>query len=170
MPGLFAFHIRLDEERYGDAESFSESERRPLNEGERRRRGPSINRVELMGNLARNPLEKTTKAGTKFATFSMFTNVEYRRGDGSFGEHQELHEIHVFGGLATFVVSNCEKGSKVLVSGRLHYLGGQLRPDGLRTPKIATISADLVQPIARARRQQETDEEPNESEEKSHFA
>ena len=58
----------------------------------------------------------------------------------------------------------------MLVSGRLHYLGGQLRPDGLRTPKIATISADLVQPIARARRQQETDEEPNESEEKSHFA
>ena len=46
-------------------------------------------------------------------------------------------------------------GSRVFVVGRLHYEGGQVRPDGSRSTRVASITADSV--VALSRRQQNAD-------------
>uniref|UniRef100_A0A7E4ZYJ1 Single-stranded DNA-binding protein n=1 Tax=Panagrellus redivivus TaxID=6233 RepID=A0A7E4ZYJ1_PANRE len=115
----------------------------------KRRNAYSLNRVELVGGVAENPVSRVSRNGSEYITFGLFTNVDYRKNDGSFGEHVELHSIHVFGGLAKFVQHNVTRGSRVFVSGRLHYEGGQPRPDGSRAPRVASITADNLLPISR---------------------
>lgn len=39
-----------------------------------------------------------------------------------------------------------------MVIGRLHYEGGAVRPDGTRSPRNASITADTILPISRPQR------------------
>ncbi|KAI6174181.1 Single-stranded DNA-binding protein, mitochondrial [Aphelenchoides besseyi] len=116
----------------------------------RRRRSVNLNRVELLGGVANDPVERTGRTGTPYCTFDMFTNVEYKRNDGSFEERVELHNILVFGGMANYVIKNIQRGTRVFVSGRLHYTGGNLGVAGQRLPRTACIVAELAQPIAKS--------------------
>ena len=43
-------------------------------------------------------------------TFTLFTNVDFRKADGSVGEHNEMHSVHVFGNQANFIKNNLTKG------------------------------------------------------------
>ncbi|KAI6243677.1 Single-stranded DNA-binding protein, mitochondrial [Aphelenchoides fujianensis] len=116
----------------------------------RRRRATNLNNVQLLGGVANDPVERVGRTGNAYCTFDMFTNVEYRRTDGSTDERVELHNIFVFGGNANYVLKNVQKGTRVFLSGRLHYTGGNLGVAGQRIPRSACIVADIVQPIAKA--------------------
>uniref|UniRef100_A0AC34RSB4 Single-stranded DNA-binding protein n=1 Tax=Panagrolaimus sp. JU765 TaxID=591449 RepID=A0AC34RSB4_9BILA len=115
----------------------------------RRRRGLNLNRVELIGGVAENPVVRVSRNGSEYVTFGMFTNVEFRKQDGSFGEHTELHSIHVFGPQVNFVKNNVTKGSRVFLVGRLYYDGGDVRADGTRAPRTASITAETIAPLSR---------------------
>jgi single-stranded DNA-binding protein len=41
----------------------------------------------------------------------MFTNVEYRKSNGSFDENVELHNVLIFGKQVDYVRRNVEKGN-----------------------------------------------------------
>uniref|UniRef100_A0A914XX62 Uncharacterized protein n=1 Tax=Panagrolaimus superbus TaxID=310955 RepID=A0A914XX62_9BILA len=115
----------------------------------RRRNALSINRVELVGGCGDFPVARVSRTGVEYVTFNLFTNIDFRKGDGSSVERVEMHNIHVFGNQANFVKNNLVKGSRVLVIGRLHYEGGTMRPDGTRSPRNASISAETILPINR---------------------
>ncbi|CAD5220533.1 unnamed protein product [Bursaphelenchus xylophilus] len=123
-----------------DEDPAERPHRRPL---------PSVNRIELIGGVASDIRLNQTQNGKDIASFTVATNVEVRRVDGSLAEFTDFHNVTVFGPLVKFVQNNLQKGSRVVINGRLSYIGGVADELGNRTPKQAVITAELVQPLAR---------------------
>lgn len=80
----------------------------------------SLNRVQLIGNLTRDPEMRYTPQGTAVCTFGMATNRTWVPSDG--GERQEeteYHRIVAWAKLAEICSQLLYKGRKVYVEGRL---------------------------------------------------
>lgn len=74
----------------------------------------SLNKVQLIGNLAADPEVRFTKDGKPVANFRMATNAKY--GDK---EYVEWHRITVWGKLAETCGEYLTKGRQVYIEGRL---------------------------------------------------
>ena len=78
----------------------------------------SWNRVELIGNLTRDPEMRYTPTGTAVATFSIATNRTYM-SDGERKEEADFHRVVAWGKLAELCSQLLKKGNRTFVSGRL---------------------------------------------------
>ncbi|VDL85053.1 unnamed protein product [Nippostrongylus brasiliensis] len=116
---------------------------------ERRGNAYSMNRVEIVGGVANDPLFKTAKNDRPFALLNVITNSRLRLANGEYRDQTERHTITAFGRTAEFVANNIKKGQRVLVNARLHYTGGQLDENGVRSPRQTHLHAETVQPLAR---------------------
>ncbi|HMN06453.1 MAG TPA: single-stranded DNA-binding protein [Flavobacteriales bacterium] len=77
------------------------------------------NRVQLMGNLGKDPDVREYDGGKKMARFSLATNERFPYGDGQFKEDTQWHGIVAWGRLAEQVAQQLKKGSRVSLQGRL---------------------------------------------------
>ncbi|MFH4979783.1 hypothetical protein AB6A40_006492 [Gnathostoma spinigerum] len=125
-------------------ELFSESADEPAF---RRRHAFSLNRVELIGGLSDDPVTRVARTGTPYAAFNVITNREYRNQSGEQMNETERHAVCVFGRAANFVTRVMHKGTRVYLTGRLHYNSIE-RDDGTRM-RIPVVLAEIVQPLAR---------------------
>jgi single-strand DNA-binding protein len=107
----------------------------------------SINRVVLVGRIARDPESRQTNNGMEVVDFTMA--VDRRKGRG--GEEQEPHWFRVtaFGQTADYVLQYVGKGQRVAISGRLEHRKYQDR-DGNNREAISIV-ADNVQGLDRPR-------------------
>lgn len=81
----------------------------------------SINKVQLLGNLTREPEIKETANG-KLARLSLATNRRYRDRDGQMQDATQYHDIVVFQErLVEVIESYCEKGTQIFVEGALEH-------------------------------------------------
>lgn len=78
----------------------------------------SWNRVELIGNLTRDPEIRYTPQGTAVATFSIATNRTFV-SDGERREEADFHRVVAWNKLAELCGQLLKKGNRVFVSGRL---------------------------------------------------
>lgn len=78
----------------------------------------SWNKVELIGNLTRDPELRYTPSGTAVATFSIATNRTYM-SDGERKEEADFHRCVAWTKLAELCSQLLKKGNRVFVSGRL---------------------------------------------------
>lgn len=78
----------------------------------------SWNRVELIGNVTRDPEMKYTPSGAAVTTFSVATNRTYV-SDGEKKEEADFHRVVAWNKLAEICNQFMKKGTKVFVSGRL---------------------------------------------------
>lgn len=78
----------------------------------------SWNRVELIGNVTRDPEMKYTPSGAAVTTFSVATNRTYV-SDGEKKEEADFHRVVAWNKLAEICSQYMKKGTKVFVSGRL---------------------------------------------------
>ncbi len=78
----------------------------------------SWNRVELIGNLTRDPELRFTPQGTAVCTFSIATNRTYV-SDGERKEEADFHRVVSWNKLAELCNQLLKKGNRVFVSGRL---------------------------------------------------
>lgn len=81
----------------------------------------SLNLVQLIGNLTRDPELRYTPNGSAVCTIGLATNRSWTSGDGG-GQRQEettYHRIVVWGKLAEICGQMLKKGSKAYVQGRL---------------------------------------------------
>jgi single-strand DNA-binding protein len=78
----------------------------------------SWNRVELIGNLTRDPELRYTPQGTAVVTFSIATNRTFI-SDGEKREEADFHRIVAWNKLAELCNQLLKKGNRVFVSGRL---------------------------------------------------
>ncbi len=119
----------------------------------------SWNKVELIGNLTRDPELRYTPTGTAVATIGLATNRTYT-SDGEKKEEVDFHKIIAWGKLAELCNQLMKKGSRVFVSGRLQYRewvgqDGNKRRDAeivledmiLITPKLSTESTESVEDV-----------------------
>lgn len=79
----------------------------------------SLNRVELIGNLTRDPELRYTPQGTAVCTFGIATNRSWTTDTGEKKEDAEFHKIVAWNKLAELCSQLLTKGRKVYVEGRL---------------------------------------------------
>src|SRR3970282_1838405 len=79
----------------------------------------SLNKVELIGNLTRDPKLRYTPAGTAVCTFGLATNRQWMTDSGDKKEEAEFHRIVAWNKLAELCAQLLSKGRKVYVEGRL---------------------------------------------------
>ena len=78
----------------------------------------SWNRVELIGNLTRDPELRYTPNGAAVCTFGMATNRTYVT-EGEKKEEVDFHRLVAWNKLAELCNQLLKKGTKVFISGRL---------------------------------------------------
>lgn len=79
----------------------------------------SLNRVQLIGNLTRDPELRYTPQGTAVCTFGLATNRSWTTDTGEKREETEFHRIVSWNKLAELCSQLLAKGRKVYVEGRL---------------------------------------------------
>lgn len=79
----------------------------------------SLNRVELIGNLTRDPELRYTPQGTAVCTFGVATNRTWQTDNGEKKEDTEFHRVVAWNKLAELCSQLLTKGRKVFVEGRL---------------------------------------------------
>lgn len=98
----------------------------------------SINRVNISGNLTRDPEQRATQGGTSITTFGIAVND--RRRDPQSGEWKDYPnfiDCVVFGNRADALAKLLTKGMKVAVEGKLRW--SQWEKDGQKRSKIEVI-------------------------------
>jgi single-strand DNA-binding protein len=80
----------------------------------------SLNKVQLIGNLTRDPVLKQTANSFTVCTFGVATNSSWKDASGSIKERAEFHNIVAWNKLA-------EVCTQILGTGMLVYLEGELR-------------------------------------------
>lgn len=79
-----------------------------------------LNRVELIGNLGRDPEVRATQSGDKVATLSVATSERWNdKNTGEKKERTEWHRVVVFGKVAEICEKYLSKGSKAYFEGKL---------------------------------------------------
>lgn len=100
----------------------------------------SWNRVELIGNLTRDPELRYTPNGIAVCTIGLATNKTYTTSDGERREETEFHRLVAWRKLAEICNQYLKKGMKVFVSGRLQYR--EWEPQEGQKRRDAEISMD----------------------------
>lgn len=79
----------------------------------------SLNKVQLIGNLGKDPELKYTPSGVAVATFSIATSESWKDADGNQQEKTEWHNIVAWRKLAEICGEYLKKGKKVYLEGKL---------------------------------------------------
>ncbi len=78
-----------------------------------------LNKVQLIGNLTRDPEVRALPSGAKVASFSLATNRTWKDQDGSKKESVDYHNVVAFGKLAEIIAQYSKKGNSLYVEGRI---------------------------------------------------
>ncbi len=79
----------------------------------------SLNKVQLIGNLTRDPEIRYTNSGTPVATFGVATNKSWKDTNGETKEIAEFHNVVAWNKMAEICQQLLAKGMKVYVEGSL---------------------------------------------------
>jgi single-strand DNA-binding protein len=79
------------------------------------------NRVQLIGNLGKDPEVKEFEGGKKVAKFSLATTESYKNDEGEKISETSWHNVVAWNGLATIAEKYLNKGKEVAVEGRISY-------------------------------------------------
>jgi single-strand DNA-binding protein len=77
------------------------------------------NKVSLIGRLGRDPETVSFDSGKAITKFSMATHQRYKQKNGDWNEQVQWHNVNAWGPLGDKMREALEKGSKVMVEGRL---------------------------------------------------
>lgn len=78
-----------------------------------------LNKVQIIGNLTRDPELKALPSGSKVVNFSIATNRTWKDNDGKKQKAVDYHNIVFFGKQAEVIAQYVFKGSQLYVEGRL---------------------------------------------------
>ena len=106
-----------------------------MNEDGGRRRGRSrgLNKVQIIGNLGRDPELRFTQDGTPVANFSVAVSESWRSQGGEQRERTEWFRVVVWRGLAEIANQYLRRGARVYLEGRLQTREWQDREGNDRT-------------------------------------
>lgn len=79
-----------------------------------------INKVQLIGNVGREPKTKYLENNVAVTTFSLATSETHRRKDGQRITSTEWHNIVLWRGLAELAEKFVKKGDPLYIEGKLH--------------------------------------------------
>ena len=77
------------------------------------------NRVQLIGNLGKDPEVKSLGNNKKVVNFTIATNETYKDADGKKVEQTQWHNITAWGAVADIAERYLKKGKEVAIEGKL---------------------------------------------------
>mgnify|MGYP000835608546 CR=1 FL=1 len=102
----------------------------------------SINRVNITGNLTRDPELRATAAGTQVLSFGIAVNDRRKNPQtGEWEDYPNYIDCTMFGTRAEAVGRYISKGSKVAIEGKLRYSSWER--DGQRRSKLEVIVDEI---------------------------
>lgn len=81
----------------------------------------NLNKIQLIGRVAKAPEAKQTTSGISVVKFSLATNYSYKDKSGAKHETTQFHNLASFGKLAEIIGQYVEKGQEIYVDGRVEY-------------------------------------------------
>lgn len=103
----------------------------------------SLNRVQLIGNLTRDPELRYTPSGTAVCSFGLATNRSWTTDTGEKREETEFHRIVAWNKLAELCSQFLVKGRKVYVEGRLS-TRSWTTPEGQQRSATEVVIDDMI--------------------------
>ncbi len=131
----------------------------------------SLNRVQLIGNLTRDPELRYTPQGTAVCSFGLATNRSWTTDTGEKRDEAEFHRIVAWNKLAELCSQFLTKGKKVFVEGRLATRTWNAQ-DGTQKSTTEIIISDMILLDSMGRpaagdKEEEVEEAPRETKKKS---
>ena len=109
----------------------------------------SINRVNITGNLTRDPELRATAGGTQVLSFGVAVNDRRRNPQtGEWEDYPNFVDCTMFGTRAEAVSRFLAKGNKVAIEGKLRYSSWER--DGQRRSKLDDILTKTEQEMGRS--------------------
>jgi single-strand DNA-binding protein len=102
----------------------------------------SLNKVQLIGNLGKDPELKYTPSGVAVATFSIATSESWKDTDGNQQEKTEWHNIVAWRKLAEICGEYLKKGKKVYLEGKLQTRNYE--KDGIKRYVTEIVADQLI--------------------------
>jgi len=103
----------------------------------------SLNRVQLIGNLTRDPEVKQIPGGQTVATFGVATNFTWKDQSGQRQSKAEFHNIVAWRKLAEICGQYLKKGSKIYVEGRMQTRDWQ-GEDGVKRYRTEVVADNMI--------------------------
>lgn len=103
----------------------------------------SLNKVQLIGNLTRDPELRYTPSGAAVCTIGLATNRSWTTDAGERREETEFHRLIAWTKLAEICAQYLVKGKKIYVEGRLHTNTWQAQ-DGTQKSSAEIIIEDMI--------------------------
>lgn len=102
----------------------------------------SINRVNISGNLTRDPELRMTSGGTQVLSLGVAVNDRRRNAQtGEWEDYPNFVDCTMFGARAEAVSRFIRKGSKVAIEGKLRYSSWER--DGQRRSKLEVVVDEI---------------------------
>lgn len=80
----------------------------------------SLNKVQLIGRLGKDPEIRTLNSGDRVATLRIATSERWKdKQSGEQKEHTEWHSVSVFGGVVKVIEDYVSKGDNIYIEGQL---------------------------------------------------
>ena len=106
--------------------------------------GKSLNRVQLIGNLGKDPEVKYTPQGTPVAKITIATNERYKDKDGNWQDRTEWHNVVLWQRLAEIAGEYLKKGGKVYIEGRLQTRSWDDKQTNQKKYMTEIVASDLI--------------------------
>ncbi|MEK7473006.1 MAG: single-stranded DNA-binding protein [Patescibacteria group bacterium] len=103
----------------------------------------SLNKVQLIGNLTRDPELKYTPTGAAVCTVSLATNRSWTTDTGEKKDEADFHRLVAWNKLAEICGQLLKKGRKVYVEGRLQTRSWQDK-DGQTKYMTEVVLSDMI--------------------------
>ena len=106
----------------------------------------SLNRVQLLGNIAKDLELKKSATGTSYINFSVATNKNKKDKNGEWQKETQFHNLVAFGSTADTISTFLEKGHKAYFEGELQH--DSYEKDGVKkyTTKIIVSMVEFIAP------------------------
>src|SRR6266850_4743107 len=106
--------------------------------------GKSLNKVQLIGNLGKDPELSYTPSGVAVAKFSVATGERWKDQEGNDKERTEWHNIVAWRKLAEICGQYLKKGSKVYLEGRLQTRSWDDKNTGVKRYATDVVADDMI--------------------------
>lgn len=103
----------------------------------------NLNKVIIAGRVTADPQLRSTPSGQPIATMGVATNRQWTDKSGAAQESTEFHNVVVWGTTAERAAQYLQKGSLVLIEGRLQTRSWDDKQGATR--RVTEIVADVVQ-------------------------
>lgn len=104
----------------------------------------SLNKVQLIGNLTRDPELRYTPSGAAVCTIGLATNRTWTTDAGEKKEETEFHRVVAWNKLAELCSQLLSKGRKIYVEGRLRTNSWQTQDGGQRQTTEVVIEDMII--------------------------